>query len=379
MRTAGAGDPPRVLLAPDKFKHSLTAARVADHLAVGIGRAVPGVRPVRLPVADGGDGTVDAAVTAGFRRVDCRVTGPTGAPVRASYAARGDTAVVEAAQACGLALLATPAPLTATSRGVGELLDHAVRSGARRIVLGVGGSASTDGGAGMLAALGATLTDSAGVPVPDGGAALTRLAQVDTAAVAARLAGVEVVLAADVDAVLAEAATRYAPQKGATAPDVAVLAAGLDRLADTIHSGYRRVPGSGAAGGIGFAALAVLGARRRPGIDLVLELIGFADRVAGADLVVTGEGALDAQTVQGKAPAGVARAAAAAGVPAVAVAGRCEVAPADLGLAACYPLTELEPDPGRCLALAGPLVERAAERLARDWYGGTRRDGGWPS
>lgn len=404
----------RIVLAPDKFKHSLTAAQVAEHLAIGLGRVVPGAELIRLPVADGGDGTVEAAEAAGYRRVRCRVTGPAGAPVPASYAVRGDTAVVEAAQACGLQLLAEPAPLTATSRGVGELLDHAVRSGARRIVLGVGGSACTDGGAGMLAALGGTLTDAAGVPLRDGGGALRALARIDATAAVDRLAGVRLVLAADVDAPLAEAATRYAPQKGATAADVAVLAAGLARLAEAVeadrarraeavendrarraggveadrvrraggvatgreragHGGAgsggdpRYAPGSGAAGGIGFAALAVLGAHREPGIEVVLELLGFADRLATADLVVTGEGALDAQTAQGKAPAGVARAAAAAGVPAVAVAGRCEVPPARLGLAACYPLSDLEPDPSRSLARAGELVERAAERLARDW------------
>jgi glycerate kinase len=332
-------------------------------------------------VADGGDGTVAAAVAAGFRRVELGVRGPVGKNVTASYALLGDTAVIEAAQACGLTLLAPGclAPLTATSRGVGELILTAVRMGARRIVLGVGGVATTDGGAGLLQALGARLTDDKGRELPPGGAALARLAVLDLARLR-DLSGVEFVLASDVDNPLlgpSGAATVYGPQKGASAAEVPLLEAGLRRWADLAEAAtggpaVRAAPGAGAAGGIGFAALLFLGARMRPGIELLLELSSFGSRLDGARLVITGEGSLDAQTLHGKAPAGVARAAAAhyPAVPVVAVAGRCTLSPGELsaaGIARAYALGDLEPDLERSIANAVPLVERLAQRIAADW------------
>jgi len=248
----------KVLLAPDKFKGSLPAAEVAARLSAGLVRAGFDGQIVSVPVADGGDGTIDAAVAAGFKRVDVPATGPTGQPVTASFALRDGVAVIEAAQACGLVLLPPGefAPLTATTRGVGELIRAAAGLGATRIVLGVGGSATTDGGAGLLQALGARLTDSAGQELPPGGAALSRLAALDLSRLA-DLSAVEFQLASDVDNPLlgpSGAAAVYGPQKGASPQDVTVLEAGLARWADVAEAAVpggpaRDAAGAGAAGG----------------------------------------------------------------------------------------------------------------------------------
>jgi glycerate kinase len=369
-----------VVLAPDKFKGTLTAAQVAAHLAAGLERVRPGLRIVGVPVADGGDGTVDAAQAAGYRRVEIGVRGPTGKPVTAAFALGEGTAIIESAQACGLSRLpgGEPAPLTASSRGVGELILAAVRMRAKRIVLGLGGVASTDGGAGMVTALGARLLDESGVGLAPGGAALARLSQLDTTKLK-DLSGAEIIMASDVDnPLLGErgAAAVYGPQKGASAQDVTVLEQGLTRWADAAERALgvskREEPGAGAAGGLGFAALAFLGATMRPGIELLLDLVSFAGHLSGASLVITGEGALDAQTLHGKAPVGVARATAAAApeVPVVAVAGISSLTADQLrsaGLSGAYTLADIEPDLARCREQAGPLLEELAGRVARDW------------
>lgn len=362
----------KVLLGPDKFKGSLTAEEVASAVASGLADVRPALTVQSLPVADGGEGTVDAAVAAGYQRVRVPARGPTGAPLTASYAVRGDTAVVELAEASGLHRLpGAPAPLTATSAGTGDVIAAAVRAGCRRIVLGVGGSAATDGGAGLLTALGARLLDDDGRELPPGGAALARLASADFSALLA-LSDVDIELAADVDNPLSGprgAAAVYGPQKGASSGDVDTLDGALRHWASIAGPEFAGRPGAGAAGGVGFAAMAVLGARVRPGIELLLELLGFDAALAGAALVVTGEGSLDEQTLAGKAPAGVARAAAARGIPCVAVSGRCRLSPAELagaGIAAAYALTDLEPDPARCMAEAAPLLRRLAHRVAVD-------------
>ncbi|MGV9534364.1 glycerate kinase [Streptosporangium sandarakinum] len=384
-----------VVIAPDKFKGSLNAAEVAARVAAGLG---PDVATVAVPVADGGDGTVDAAVAAGFDRVEAEVTGPTGEPVRAAYAWREaggtPTAVVELAEASGLRRLPDgPRALTATSRGTGELIAHAVRRGARRIVLGLGGSACTDGGTGMMTALGVRFLDADGRELPPGGAALADLDRIDASGFEASglgpSGGVEYIVAGDVDNPLLGphgAAAVYGPQKGAGPEDVALLEKGLVRLAAVAahthglagaaeHDGVVRAmgvaarPGAGAAGGVGFAALAFLGADLRPGIEYLLDLLRFHDRLPGARLVITGEGALDEQTLRGKAPAGVAVAAAKAGVPVVAVCGRRTLDDEELaaaGISAAYALTDLEPDPEVCMAQAGPLLERLARRITAE-------------
>lgn len=372
----------RVLIAADKFKGSLTAVQVAEHVTAGLLRVVPGLTVESLPVADGGDGTVDAAVAAGFERREVRVTGPLGDPVTATYAVRDTTAVVEMAEASGLRHLPEGvfAPLTATTHGTGELLRAALDDGARTIVLGVGGSATNDGGAGMLVALGARLLDADGAPVGPGGGALAALATADLSGLDPRLAGTEVVLASDVDNPLLGpkgAAAVYGPQKGATEQDVATLDAALGRFVEVLTevrgssaASAAEAPGAGAAGGIGYGALVGLDATFRPGIDVMLDVLGFAEALSRADLVITGEGSLDEQTLHGKAPVGVAQAARARNIDVVAVCGRLALAPGALGGAGirrAYALTDLEPDPAVCMAQAGPLLERVAQALARDF------------
>jgi glycerate kinase len=374
----------RVLVAPDKFKGSLTATAVAASVAAGLRHAVADLDVVQNPIADGGDGTLEAALDAGYERVPVRVTGPLGDPVDTAYAMRDGTAVVEMADACGLARMPPGrlAPLEASSTGLGEVVRAALDAGCERVVVGIGGSASTDGGAGMLGALGARFLDADGVDLPPGGRALARLDRVDLSRLHPGLARAEVLLASDVDNPLLGprgAAAVYGPQKGATAADIEVLDAALARLSQVLGAatgaGSRghpaaTLPGAGAAGGVGFAALAVLGASARPGIELLLELTGFHDKLPGTALVITGEGSLDQQTLAGKAPAGVAAAARAHGVPVVAVAGRCLLDGAELadaGISAAYALTDLEPDPARCMAEAAPLLERLSERIAREW------------
>ncbi|MFD9206336.1 glycerate kinase [Streptomyces sioyaensis] len=378
-----------MLIAADKFKGSLTAVEVAEHVTAGLRRALPGLDVAAVPVADGGDGTVAAALAAGFTRHEARVTGPTGTPVTATFALRegaspagGGTAVVEMAEASGLQHLPDGvfAPLTASTYGTGELLRAALDAGATSIVFGVGGSATTDGGAGMLAALGARLLDADGEPVAPGGGPLRELATVDLSGLDPRLATTRIVLASDVDNPLTGpkgAPAVYGPQKGASEADVATLDAALAHFAEVLAQavGPRAAelalaPGAGAAGGIGYGALVALDAVFRPGIEVMLDVLGFAPALARATFVITGEGSLDAQTLHGKAPAGVAAAARAVGLEVAAVCGRLQLTPEALraaGIRRAYALTDLEPDPARCMAEAGPLLERAAERLARDF------------
>ena len=371
----------RVVIAPDKFKGSASAAEVARSLAHGIRAAAPDVPVSVVPVADGGGGTVDAAVASGYTRVWVEVAGPLGNRVRAAFALDGERAVVELAQASGLELLPEGRldPLGAGTRGTGEVIRAALDAGARTIVLGLGGSSSTDGGTGMLRALGAAFLDAAGRPLPEGGGALPGLARADLAGLDPRLAATEIVLASDVDNPLLGpdgAAAVYGPQKGAAAADVALLDGGLRRLVDALAEAMgpaaaeaALAPGSGAAGGTGYAALAALGATRRSGIDVLLHALEFERRLGGARLVVTGEGSLDEQTLRGKAPTGVARAARRRGVPVAAVCGRLALTPDQwhaAGFEAVYALTDIEHDVERCMKDPGPLLEQLGERLGRD-------------
>ncbi|MEV6794330.1 glycerate kinase [Streptomyces sp. NPDC051320] len=382
MTDGAVSEVPRVLVAADKFKGSLTAVQVAERVTAGLRKVAPTVRVETLPVADGGDGTVAAAVVAGFERRQVRVTGPLGEQRDAAFALRDGVAVVEMAEASGLQHLPAGvfAPLTATTYGSGELLRAALDAGARSIVFGVGGSATTDGGAGMLAALGARFLDAAGQPVGPGGGGLRDLVSADLSGLDARLADTEIVLASDVDNPLTGpkgAAAVYGPQKGAAPGDVETLDAALGHFAVVLEKAIgskaaeaARAPGAGAAGGIGYGALVGLGASFRAGIEVMLDVLGFAPAVARATLVITGEGSLDEQTLHGKAPAGVAAAARAAGKEVIAVCGRLML-PAEVlgqaGIRRAYALTDLEPDTARCIAHAGPLLEQVAENIARDF------------
>jgi len=373
----------RIVIAPDKFKGSLDAAGVARAVAEGIRAVRPEAAVDLVPVADGGEGTLDAALGAGFERRTTVVTGPTGAPVAADWGLRSDEAVIEMALASGLAVL--PGGVRdargATSRGTGELIAAALDAGARRIVLGVGGSAGTDGGAGMLQALGLRLHDGAGAVLPGGGAALARLVTMDASAIDPRLAEASITLAGDVDNPLLGpngAAAVFGPQKGATPADVAELDAALAHYAALIADafgghGAADAPGAGAAGGVGFAAVAALGAVRRSGIDVVLEFTGLRERLIGADLVVTGEGSIDEQSLGGKTPVGVAIAAAEVGVPVVAVCGRTTLDDDRLraaGFVRTYALAAREPDPEVSMRDAARLLREIGAELAADLPGG---------
>jgi glycerate kinase len=266
------------------------------------------------------------------------------------------------------------APMTATSRGVGQVVAAALDAGCRDIVLGIGGSASTDGGAGLLRALGARMRDAHGHEIGDGGGPLAEVATLDLTGLHPALRSARIRVACDVDNPLTGsrgAAAVYAPQKGADDGQVKALDAALARWADvvaeTTGADHRDDAGAGAAGGVGFAAVAVLGAALCPGAELVLRMTGFAERLAGASVVVTGEGALDEQTLNGKAPAGVAAAASAAGVPVIAVAGRCQLDDAqlkDAGICTAYTLLDEAGSEREALAQAGPLLERIGGRIA---------------
>lgn len=375
-----------VLIACDKFKGSLTAADVCDSLRAGLLRARPGLDIVSVPIADGGDGTVAAATAAGYEEIEVMVTGPTGLPLTTLFALDrpSGTAVVEMAQASGLDRLpnGVPSPLDATSYGTGELVLAALDAGARTIILAVGGSACTDGGAGFLQALGASLRSPGGIELPNGGGALRELADVDLSSLDPRLAGCSFILASDVDNVLLGphgAAAIYGPQKGATAANIAQLEVGLSRFAGILgripgvaaDSGHRA--GSGAAGGLGYAVMAVLGAERRPGVEVVMGIAGFEDvlnGLTGSDLVITGEGSLDVQTLSGKAAAGVALAARAAGVPVVAVCGQRKLTPEQLtgiGIAQAYALTDIRQDVRACIEEAPDFLQATSTRIAEDW------------
>ncbi|MET3143676.1 UNVERIFIED_ORG: glycerate kinase [Arthrobacter sp. UYEF2] len=375
----------RVVIAPDKFKGSLSAPDVASRLSAGLQSVVADLETTLIPVADGGEGTLDAAVGSGFTRRSATVTGPTGQPVGADFAVRGREAVIEMAAASGLALL--PAVIaggspdsgtatTATSLGTGELIRAALDLGCRKFILGVGGSANTDGGAGVLQGLGAVLLDAEGNELPGGGAALARLDRIDFSGLDVRLEDSRFTLASDVDNPLlgpSGAASIFAPQKGATPSDVVALDAALTNfvsvLADEIgvraeHAAV--APGAGAAGGVGYIAIAALAAARRPGIDVVLEFTELEQRLAGADLVITGEGSLDEQSLLGKTPMGVARAAARAGIPVIAVCGRSTLSQEQLteaGFRAVHALTDFENNVEKCMAEAGPLLEELGKHI----------------
>lgn len=377
----------RVVVAPDKFKGSLTAVQAAGAIAEGLDRSCPGIEIVQLPVADGGDGTVEAAVAAGYQRRTVTVQGPTGEPVSAAFAIRGRSAVLEMAEASGLRCLpgGRPAPLTATTFGTGELLLAALDAGCSSLMLGVGGSATTDGGAGMAQALGARFLDADGQELPPGGAALLQLERIDITGLDPRLTSATVVLASDVDNPLVGpqgAAAVYGPQKGADDSDVRLLDTALSRYAEVIHRDLgipvADVPGAGAAGGTGAGAIAFLGASSMSGIALILEVVGFAEAVRQADLVFTGEGSLDSQSLSGKAPVGVARAAASAGVPVIALVGRLAVSPAELhavGIASARALLELEPDAAVAQRDAGPLLTRLTAEVGATLLRSDKRAG----
>ncbi|MDO5866212.1 MULTISPECIES: glycerate kinase [Paenarthrobacter] len=372
----------RVVIAPDKFKGSLSAPDVAEHLATGLlaGYGHNGFEATRIPVADGGEGTIDAAIGSGFTRRTTTVTGPLGEPVKADFAVRDQEAVIEMAAASGLALLpdgpTSETAKTATSIGTGELIRAALDLGCRKIILGVGGSANTDAGAGVLQGLGAVFLDENGNELPGGGAALAQLNSIDFSNFDVRVEATEFVLASDVDNPLLGASGApaiFGPQKGATPDDVTSLDAALSHFVDVLaattgqHAKYAaKAEGAGAAGGVGYIAIAALKAERRPGIDVVLEFTELENKLKGADLVITGEGSLDEQSLLGKTPMGVSRAAAKAGIPVIAVCGRTTLSAEQLtnaGFHTVHALTHMENNVQKCIAEAGPLLEQLGKHI----------------
>ncbi len=323
----------RVLVAPQGFKGSLTGMEIARAMEAGVRRVWPDADTVLVPVADGGDGTLQALVDASGGEVRTeRVTDPLGRPVDAPWGALGDgeTAVVEMARAAGLALLRAEErnPLATTTYGVGELMRAALRAGHRRLIVGIGGSATNDGGAGMAQALGARLLDSGGREIGRGGAALADLARIDLSALDHDLLEATVEVACDVTNPLTGehgAAAVYGPQKGATQEMVRRLDAALTHFVDIVRRDIGRdvagVPGAGAAGGLGAGLLAFAGAELRSGADIVLEALDMEGKLEGADLVIVGEGRMDGSTVFDKAPVAVAKRARRRGIPVVAVCG----------------------------------------------------------
>lgn len=352
----------RILIAPDKFKGTLTAAEAAAAMAEGALRVYPEAVVTTLPVADGGEGTLEAAVAAGFEEKLNAVVGPILKPVGAAWALKGTTAAIETAQASGY-LLSEPTPenaLRAHSYGCGQLIAAALDSGATELIIGLGGSAMSDAGTGALRALGLQLLDAHGSLVPLGGGSLGDVAAVDASGLDPRLGGVRIRMAVDVDNPLYGhngAAHVFAQQKGADENAVELLDAGLRNLASVLRSATGvdiNVPGAGAAGGFPSAFLAYTEATIERGFDLIAELTGLGAALEVADLVITGEGSLDAQSLSGKAPIGVADAAHARGLPVVVVAGRIAVSAADLaahGVVAAASATE---------------VARSAEEAQRD-------------
>ncbi|MGH2724759.1 MAG: glycerate kinase [Actinomycetota bacterium] len=366
----------RVVAAPDKFKGTLSAPEAARAVAAGWRDADPRAEVDEVPVADGGEGTLDALLAAlGGDRYRVRVTGPLGDPVDASYGVartpEGLVAIVEMAQASGLRLVSERRrdPLRATTRGTGDLILEACRHRPDRVMVGVGGSATNDAGAGMAQALGVRLLDEAGRDLPPGGAALRRLARIDVRGLHPAVRDAEVVVICDVDNPLVGpvgASAVYGPQKGANPRDVADLDEALAHFAAVANRDLgidlRHIPRTGAAGGLGAGLLAFLGARLRPGFDVVAGLLDLRRRLEGADVAVTGEGRYDRQTERGKAPSGLLGLAVEAGCRTVLIAGQVDPGgdpPADL----VYSLAE-RAGTEAALARPGDLVRDAAREAA---------------
>ncbi|ASS74158.1 glycerate kinase [Tumebacillus algifaecis] len=372
----------KVVVAVDSFKGSLDAKTVCAAVREGVMRVDPHAELIEIPLADGGEGTAEQLVHAtGGTMQMATVTGPLGIPVQAMYGVLGDekTAVIEMAQASGLTLVPEELrnPLLTTSRGTGELIAHALDSGYRRFVIGLGGSATNDGGAGMLQALGMRFFDERGEALEAGGGALGRLARFTEDELDHRLAKASFVVASDVQNRLVGpegASVIFGPQKGATPEMTALLDAALDRFGEVVFSQkgleMRQLPGGGAAGGMGAALAVFLGATLRSGIEVMTGAVELERRLQGADLVITGEGRLDEQTLSGKVIAGVSRAAARQGVPVFALCGELALSAAQLERLGVVAAFSIVPGPCTLAEAMGRTAEwtaDAAERLLRVW------------
>jgi glycerate kinase len=379
----------KIVIAPDSFKDSLSAQGVADAIALGLAQVWPDAQLIKCPMADGGEGTVEsilAACEGELRRT--LVRGPLGAMVEAAWGwlPQSHTAIIEMAEASGLQLVpvAQRDACISSTFGTGQLIRAALDAGAQRVILAIGGSATNDGGAGAMQALGVKLLDAQGQTLSPGGLALAQLARVDLSDIDPRLAQVRFDIAADVNNPLCGphgASAIFGPQKGASPVQVEQLDRALGHFADhcavALRNDVRDEPGSGAAGGLGFAAKAFLGAQFKAGVEVVGELVGLAEAVAGADLVITGEGRFDAQTLRGKTPFGVARVAGQHGVPVIVIAGTLGEGYQALyehGIDAAFALASGPMTLEQACAEAPRLLRERATDIARVWRMAVRCD-----
>lgn len=376
----------KVIIAPNAFKDSLSQSEAVEAIRRGVLLADPGAETHGVPVSDGGDGLIDVMRGAmGGRLIEIAATGPNFMPVDASYlfVDDGAVAIFEMARSSGLALLKPEERdvMNATTVGLGELVRDALRRGARHLIIGIGGSATNDGGVGFATALGARFLDAAGNPVRPIGGELSRIASFDISGMSALLSGIAVEAVCDVDVLLcgpAGAAAIFGPQKGATPEQVALLDAGLASLAGIIGErlgmDVASLPGSGAAGGFGAGLVAFAGATLRPGVEVILDLVGIDSALEGADLVFTAEGRLDHQTIHGKGPAGVAMRAKKAGVPCIAIAGGIEYAGIgklyDVGLGAAFSICPGPVTLETALRNAGSFLTDMAAQATRAFLAG---------
>ncbi|WP_409290814.1 glycerate kinase [Peribacillus sp. SCS-37] len=369
----------KIVIAPDSFKESLTSLEAARAIETGFKSIFPDAEYCRLPMADGGEGTVQSLVDATGGRIEERtVTGPLGKPVKAFYGLSGDgqTAVIEMAAASGLHLVppAERNPLVTTTRGTGELIAAALDTGVKHIIIGIGGSATNDGGAGMIQALGGRLLDAAGKEIGPGGGALRELDTIDLSGLDVRLQNVRIEAACDVDNPLtgrSGASAVFGPQKGASPEMVELLDQNLTHFADiaerALGKSFRDTEGAGAAGGLGAGLLAFLQAELKKGVQIVLEAVRFEEAVKDADLVITGEGRIDSQTIHGKTPIGVAKAAKKYGVPVIAMAGSLSMDSEvvyEHGIDALFTIVPGITTLPDALEHAGEYIERTARSIA---------------
>ncbi|MDN3523582.1 glycerate kinase [Halomonas ramblicola] len=376
----------RVVLAPDSYKDAVSAEEAVRALRRGVLKACPEAVVDNCPLGDGGEGTLDALlVSMGAEECMSTVTGPMGKSriARWGWVADQKLAIVELAESSGIQLvpLAHRDAMKASTYGLGEVILDALDHGAERIILTLGGSATNDGGAGMLQALGVRLQDDAGAAIQPGGEGLTFLAELDVVGMDSRLADVQFEVAVDVSNPLCGengASAIFGPQKGANSDQVAFLDKALYGFAEMVEAAlgtnFAGAPGAGAAGGVGFAAMTFLQATPRPGIEIVMELVGFEEKLAGADLVITGEGSVDRQSLSGKTPVGVARAAARTAVPVVLLAGRFGEGWREVhqkGVTAAFPLADQAMGLEEAMARTSELLEDRAEAVIR-LYGASR-------
>ncbi|ATH93949.1 glycerate kinase [Bacillus glycinifermentans] len=372
----------KIVIAPDSFKESMTSMEAADCIKKGFATVLPDAEYVKIPVADGGEGTVQALVDAtDGELIRKTVTGPLGTPVEAVYGLLGDgkTAVIEMAEASGLHLVPPDQrnPLVTTTRGTGELILDAAEKGALHIIIGLGGSATNDGGAGMASALGVKFLNKDGCEIGDGGGSLSQIAAINTDGMHPKLKDIVFEAACDVDNPLTGpngASSVFGPQKGASDNMVALLDDNLKHYARAIKKEMKceadSLPGAGAAGGLGAGLKAFLKAELKSGVDIVLDTLSFSERIKGADLVITGEGKIDGQSIHGKTPVGVASRAAREGIPVIAVAGSlgegCELV-YDKGISALFSIVPGTRTLEDSLANGKAYLEHCARNIAAVW------------